>query len=1653
MKLRNNKVIGLMNLQRSRSEMSLPTYTRSGKGGGNKLEDKHNPLIDNNSTPVINNNIFREGNEIIVNVNEEELVNLRDGRIIPILNDVRDVVQGPTRMVIVRGGLADSNVNDLQNVRDGPTDQEVNDNENLGGGPREFTGMRMIRNVSGLESINTTKRMREQNMINVRESVGLNLREARRVTDVESINNNRDPGIGILSTRKSPSFDSRNNNFYSGEYSEFERGNSDRNSRGYSNDNDMNDDRVKSANNQNKNNSSHLNPFERYNRQIDNERPGRYRRHEETSSDRSQYTFHNRSKFGRNYPGNGGNGMDVNQIRQLMNGLSVAIDLEKFTGEDEAFSVWLTRFDAFCYVRNIPRKLRAPVLIMHLSKNPARDVANRKELQNNYDLLVSYLSTNFQGAMNRNAARARLDMLEIRKIEDIRKVGSEINTLVDLIEKDASMEERFRKKLHKMADLVPAQIRGTLKYGGCCDSFELAMVVAEDLWKINIEAKKDRLFNSNRGNRRSKSKSKGFTENCFKCGERGHRAKECKKKPNLQVSSLNISSLKKLPKIPVIPIKLDETLAMAMLDTGASISVISKELGDKLNIPIERKKISVKTMGPDRCFVFKTCHEQNLTIGENDKFKMKMYVASDNFNSKDYDVILGTDILSKVILTVDMKKEKIIINNQSMKLRRKEVENTPMINVICEQISLEEEEELKKELKNSYPEVICKHELDCGEGKIESGPILVTSQELPKYPRYRTPECDKPIIENYIQRLIENKIIRKMDTNFLHPVLALKKSNDPTKRRICGDMRAINEITIPTKYPTPLIEDLVDETVGHDFYSVIDMNNAYFQISLPAQSQQYMGIFTDSGSYCFLRLVQGAKNSACEFQKIADTICHKVGNCKAFIDDFIVFTRGDIATHLIAVKNLLKEFSNLGLKINLEKSRIGGKKIKFVGHEINKNGSCPSLENRLNFLQRKLPSSKRQVKSFIQSGNFFRRYVPNFSTIVAPLLSLTRKRKRFEMTPEAEDAYYKLRELIGNPKILHKADRNKPFYLTCDASSTGLGAMLSQYDDEGNELPISFWSYRLSESKRGRAPTILEMMSISKAVSHYRHVLLGSELIIRSDHLPIKGLLKKNNDAKFAELMIPLHEMNYRFEYIKGKDNIIPDDLSRLDQEEILKNSSKLNKSKIDEEEKELESLQKMRVEKSWEREKKLENEKCKMVNCLNILTGEIDKVNDSSDEEDVKPSTKEQSLNKIDDEIPLLQKLYFGSEDNFDKITTEEQLNDPFIKEAFEEKMYDKRKIIELNNQIMIEDLTGMGYVVIVPNSKIGTVLNIAHNLSGHYNAEKIFRWLKDICFWKNMFMDIQLHVKRCKECLLGNDIHAKKYNQKSVIFSRPMQSVSIDVCGPMNVISHEGNRYILGIIDNFSRFLIMTGLKDLTYTSIVNSLFKELFFRHGIPEEIHNDNAKSLVNNRLTSLYQMLNIKQTTGTPYYKKANVLIERAFRQLHNICTKLITKEIAQDWDELLLPMTYFHNTMLHDTLKCTPYEIFYGQSCRTPLHVMLGKQPNSLFDKDVDRWELTKNAMKAYKHIEDTTAECREKENKKKGGTEFLSFEKGEMVCIKRPPNKEEKIIPHKFQSPFIEGYKVVKDLGSKLKVHKGTRGRCLIVHKSDCKKVYQNKI
>uniref|UniRef100_A0A0N5C2X2 RNA-directed DNA polymerase n=1 Tax=Strongyloides papillosus TaxID=174720 RepID=A0A0N5C2X2_STREA len=585
------------------------------------------------------------------------------------------------------------------------------------------------------------------------------------------------------------------------------------------------------------------------------------------------------------------NNRDNSLLQQMISGLGLAVNLDKFTGEDEAFSVWLTRFEALCRVRKIGPEDKAAVLIMHLAKNPARDIATRIELQLDYYKLVDYLNENYKGAMNENAARARLDMLTIKKPEDIRKVGSEISTLVDIIEKDSNLKERFRKKLYKLADLVPASIRGTLKYGGCCDTFELAMVVAEDLWRINDEVKRTRPGTVEKERKNSKSGDREFNDSCFKCGVKGHRAKECKKESSLQVSSVNISKLNKLSRVPIIPMTVDGISIHAMLDTGASISVMSKKLGETLKVPVEKKKMLAATLGSGKWIVYRAKVCNKLKMGKDEEVKVKCFVSGEEF--RNYDMILGTDVLSKVKLTVDMKNDKVVINDEVIKLCMKNEDNELIVNSVYSLIS-PEDKSYKEDIVKEMPKVDQGNETTMGLQVLNVDEDLTIKDrekfELTKDLKVCTGEKDeieKPSDdekENELPRgeVEKENIDRNLDLNVVKDLPSLKKL-------YFGTDSCFDKITIEEQLRDPWIREIYNEKkfenrkveVLNGQIMIEDLTGEGYVVLIPKlHVGKVLNISHNlSGHYNSSKVYERLKNS-CYWKGMLDDIVLYVKRCK-----------------------------------------------------------------------------------------------------------------------------------------------------------------------------------------------------------------------------------------------------------------------------------------------------------------------------------------------------------------------------------------------------------------------------------------------------------------------------------------------------------------------------------------------------------------------------------------------------------------------------------------------------------------------------------------------------------------------------------------------------------------------------------------------------
>ena len=195
------------------------------------------------------------------------------------------------------------------------------------------------------------------------------------------------------------------------------------------------------------------------------------------------------------------------------------------------------------------------------------------------------------------------------------------------------------------------------------------------------------------------------------------------------------------------------------------------------------------------------------------------------------------------------------------------------------------------------------------------------------------------------------------------------------------------------------------------------------------------------------------------------------------------------------------------------------------------------------------PSSLRELKSFLGLVNYYRNFINKFSDTASPLYELTQKNSTWKWGDGQETSFQSLRSaLVSESVCLRFPQWNRTFYVECDASKEGVGAVLSQDDNEGIRRPISFFSSRLNKSQINYSASELETWAIVAATRKWRKYLQAASAVeIWTDHNALQWLRRqKDPRGKFSRWLIELQSINYNIIYRKGKDNILADHLSRF---------------------------------------------------------------------------------------------------------------------------------------------------------------------------------------------------------------------------------------------------------------------------------------------------------------------------------------------------------------------------------------------------------------------------------------------------------------------------------------------------------------------------
>ena len=336
--------------------------------------------------------------------------------------------------------------------------------------------------------------------------------------------------------------------------------------------------------------------------------------------------------------------------------------------------------------------------------------------------------------------------------------------------------------------------------------------------------------------------------------------------------------------------------------------------------------------------------------------------------------------------------------------------------------------------------------------------------------------------------------------------------------------------------------------------SVSDLKDVFHSLWLSEKSQKYCGIlpYFGSASYLYQRMPMGLNVSPPIWQTYINTILNSLQSrkyCEAIIDDLLLFTPSTKAHK--AKLDLLKALRKNGLKISPKKGQLFRTELKYMGKMIfikDRKVCVKPLHSQLEAIQKiKPPTMVKQCKGFAGMVNFVSIFCPDLKKLLKPIYDLTRKGRQFVWGIEQQNAFEEIKQRLQKPPVLHMLDKIGRFQLYSDTSKYATGSVLYQVQN-GKPKLIAYASKRLPEAACNYSITELEMSGLAINIASFAHLLRKVDFGAVIDHLAIMQIIRSNVEpatTRIKRLLEALSSYSFNLYYIKGKDMILSDFLSR----------------------------------------------------------------------------------------------------------------------------------------------------------------------------------------------------------------------------------------------------------------------------------------------------------------------------------------------------------------------------------------------------------------------------------------------------------------------------------------------------------------------------
>lgn len=575
------------------------------------------------------------------------------------------------------------------------------------------------------------------------------------------------------------------------------------------------------------------------------------------------------------------------------------------------------------------------------------------------------------------------------------------------------------------------------------------------------------------------------------------------------------------------------TMLPGLLDSGASRSVLGERGFQKL----KHLRLKIQSSG---ALQIKTACGQRCNVQGIIELPMKI-----EGEFKLFDVLYVPEVSTDLILGLDFWKIMGIVPDVaagSWKFSREDE-----INYISEitriQSKFTENDHAKVQAFLSKYCIPTEDRLGCTtlvKHKIDTGTAEPIKQRY-----YPVSPAKQKLINEELDSMLAQGIVEPSKSAWSSPIVLLEKPDG--SKRFVVDLRKVNQVTTRDAYPLPYVSSILDRLRDSNVLSSIDLKRAYWQVPLEESSKEKTAFTVPGrGLFHFTRMPFGLHNSPATWQRLIDKILGPDLEPYVFVylDDIIIATL-TIEEHLRILEEVLKRLHAAGLSINKDKCVFGRSELKYLGYVVDNHGLRVDPSKVESILHYPRPNTAKEIRRFIGLTSWYRRFVPNFSTLIAPLTQLTRKRQKFVWSEEAEKSFRLLKEKLIEAPIMSCPDFTLPFVLQTDASAYGLGWVLSQVFEDGEHV-IAYGSRTLTKQERNLSTTERECLAVIWGIEKNRHYLEGTHFTVITDHYSLLWLHNLNDPGgKLSRWSLRLQPYDFSIVHRKGSEHLVPDALSR----------------------------------------------------------------------------------------------------------------------------------------------------------------------------------------------------------------------------------------------------------------------------------------------------------------------------------------------------------------------------------------------------------------------------------------------------------------------------------------------------------------------------